>query len=240
MSRKTASFIPALIIASLSLTACQSRYLANRCADFRDIFQFGVGVTTEGAKTGVVPPSLGAYIQATEYLNLGALGYSGQTAEWDGRGMFVGKERRVRLGLGPYQRLWIDQHYDSGSENYFKKLETKWNDRMNSPDLIGKHSERPAKELNYDMWSMDMREGSPIYHRGWQYWENIGAEVCVSDPLLSHLGFTFRIGFDPSEISDFVLGWFCIDFKHDDLTEDEYEEMMGPQDVKSDFKPPSD
>lgn len=238
MIRKILRVIPVAALLCLSLTGCQRRYIANRVADFGDIFQFGAGLTTENPATGVIPPSLGVYVQVTEFLNLGALHFDGHSAEWDGRGLFCGPESRTRIGILTYQRLRIDQHYSEGSENYFKKLETLWSDRMNSPRMSW--GDKPAKQLNYEYWGISTRDGAPIMHRGYQYWENIGAEICISEPFLTHFGFNLRLGFDPSEISDWVLGWFCVDYKRDDLTEDEHREMVGERDVTTDFKPASD
>ncbi len=240
MIRNTSILKHAVVLAalSLSLTGCQYRYFANRHADFHDIFQIGVGYTTENPKTGVIPPSLGAHIQVTEFLNLGWIHFTGKTAELDGRGSFCGSEQRTRLGFGPYQRLYIDQDYANGKEDYFKKYDTLWNDRMHTPEMSwGKW---PAKQLNYEDWSMSPREASPLMPRGYQYWENLNAELCISEPFITHFGLNFRFGFDPSEIFDFILGVTTFDFKRDDLTPEEHTEMLGPQDVSKDFKPASD
>jgi len=240
MKRKTCLVAPALIVLSLSLGGCTSRFLNNRAADFSDIWQLGVGYTTENHVTGWIPPSLGIHVQVTEFMNLGAVHFTGQSAEFDGRGTFVGPESRTRIGFGPYQKIMIDQNYVDGTENYFKKFGTLWSDRMNSSHL--RLGNKPAKELNYEHWAMGMREGYPIMHRGWHYWENTGIEISLSDPFVSHFGFNFRLGVDVSEVSDFLLGWlFGFDFKHDDMTKDEFDELIGPLNVpSSDIKPASD
>lgn len=237
MLRKSAlAFAPALFALAMSLTGC--RYADNRAHDFMDIFQIGGGLTTENPESGMLPPSLGIHVQATDFLNLGALHFSGYGAEWDGRGLFAGRESRTRLGLGPWQRIRIDQRYAEGSENYFKKLETMWADRLSSPEM--RFWDRPAKELHHEAL-LSQQEGCPILHRGWQYWENFGAEVSISEPFLTHFGFNFRVGFDPSEISDFVLGFLTVDYKHDDLTPEEYLEKVGTGTKASrKFKPASD
>jgi hypothetical protein len=159
-------------------------------------------------------------VQATEFVNLGAVHFAGYSAEMDGRGFFAGKENRTRLGLGPFQALRIDQDYANGSENYFKKSDSEWCRRMAAREL--RWHDRPAKELNYRYWADSMSVGWPVMHRGWQYWENCGVELALCEPFLSHVGFTLRVGFDPSEISDFVFGFFGIDFKEDDMTRNEF------------------
>lgn len=204
----------------LPLSGC--RYAQNRVADFTDIFQMGVGVATENPKAGILPPSLGVYVQATEFINLGAMHFSGVSAEWDGRGFFAGPESRTRLGFLPMQWVQIDQDYEKGSENYFKKVDALWTKRMNSKAM--RWWNKPAKELEYEYWAVPLHEGVPIMHRGWQYWENFNVEASVSEPFLTHFGLNVRLGFDPSEIFDFVLGWTTLDFKRDDLNEGEFQE----------------
>ena len=203
MKRKNCLVAPALILLSLSLGGCTSRFMNNRAAELLDIFQVGVGYTTENHKSGFIPPSLGLHIQVTEFMNLGAVHFTGQSVEIDGRGQFTGPESRTRIGFGPYQKLMIDQNYVDGDENYFKKYGTLWSDRMNSAKL--RLGSLPAKQLNYEHWALAMREGYPAMHRGWQYWENTGIELSLADPFATHFGFNFRLGFDVSEISDFLL-----------------------------------
>ena len=75
------------------------RYLANRYYDLRDIGAIGIGVTGENPVTGIVPPSLGLYVEVTDWFHLGAIHYNGYTAELDLRGTFWGP--RVRNALWP-------------------------------------------------------------------------------------------------------------------------------------------
>lgn len=237
MNRKTALGIVLALACLIPLTGC--RYGTNRVNDFADIFQIGAGVTSENPGSGVLPPSLGLYVQATDFINLGALYFNGASAEVDGRGLFAGREERVRFGLGPWQRLMIDQDYENGSENYFKKEQGAWTKRLNSRAM--RWWGKPAKELEYEFWSDHHHEGYPVMHRGWQHWANWNVELGLSEPFLTHLGFNFRAGFDPSEISDFLLGFLAIDFKRDDLTEDELREAReGKIGVMEQATPPAE
>jgi peptidoglycan-associated lipoprotein len=222
MRRKSAALGTSVaLMLCFTLTGC--RYGMNRSADFRDIFQFGIGVTAENPVTGPVPPSLGLHLQASEFLNLGAVHFTGLTAEWDGRGLFAGPESRTRIGIGPWQRLQIYQDYKSGSENYFKKEDALWTRRMNSKEMRWWH--KPAKELEYNFWANPMHKGVPIMHRGYQHWENFNIELSLSEPFVTHQGLNLKLGFDLSEVFDFLLGFFTLDFKRDDLTQDEYDEL---------------
>lgn len=226
---------------TLGINGCASRYAVNRMADFRDIFQFGLGLTTENPKSGVIPPTVGLYVQLTEFLNAGAVTFHGKTWEMDGRGFFSGMEDRTRIGILPYQELMIDQDYGEGSENYFKKSDTLWNDRMGSKAM--RWGNASAKELNYENWSIARRQGSPIMHRGWQYWENINVEIGIPEPFITHFGLNLRLGFDPSEIFDWILGFTTFDFKKDDLNLEEFDEYLENGQVEKpnqDFKPAAD
>lgn len=227
-------FLLALALLAVMATSGCTRYTANRLADFGDIFQAGVGVTAENPHSGVIPPSLGLHLQITEFVNLGALGFGGLVAEWDGRGLYAGPEIRRRSGLLTYQSIQIAQDYSVGYENYFKRETALWTRRMNSHAM--RKYNAPAKELDYGFYNEE-HYGYPLFHRGWQYWENIGLEIGISEPFLTHLGLHLRLGFDPSEISDFVLGFVLIDYKRDDLRPEEYEEMMGAKAARGEYKP---
>jgi len=192
----------------------------------RDVEYGQVGHRTPGGSTSVPAETMGgsllsigsyvgAFVQCTDYMRLGRLWFAGHLAEWDGRGFYAGPERRTRTGLFVWEMLHIEQFYDVGWENYFKKNTTLWASRMNSESMRWRAT--PAKELNYTHWADTHHLGIPPLHRGWQHWANIAAEV---DALI----FYARVGFDPSEAVDFALGLIGIDYKHDDLKLEEYRE----------------
>lgn len=237
IARNCCAVLPLLLVVSLGLSGCH--YVQNRTDDLCDIFQAGVGLTSENPGSGMAPPSLGAYVQVTEFINLGALYFNGISAEMDGRGFFAGPEERLRVGFLPWQRVKFDQDYYKGSENYFKKEDALWTKRMNSTTM--RWWNKPAKELEYTFYAMEVTDGIPVMARGWQYWENVSVEVCVSEPFVTHLGLDLRLGFDLSEVSDFVLGIFFVDFKNDDMKDDEYEERNATRKSKTmRVKPASD
>jgi len=214
------------LLAGLLLATTGCRYLANRYYDFRDLGSVAVGITAENSQTGLWPPDLGLYVEATDFLHLGAITHNGYTAEWDLRGSGVYMESRTRLGLLFWQAVHIDQDYmDAQYKNYFKTPNNQWEKWMRNPVMCW--AEAPAKDLTYDHWIQDMQYGVFLRHRGWQYWEYCGAEAAICEPFLTHLGVYARAGFDVSEFSDFLLGWFCIDFKHDDLTPAMFDELRG-------------
>ncbi len=217
--------VSCLVLLGVLSSGCQHRYVANRVHDLADIVQVGAGFTHENPESGIIPPAYGVYAQCTDFINLGAIYFNGVTAELDGRATFVGQEERLRYGIGPLQMLKIDQDVDGGKINYFKRVNGGWTKRMNTQAM--RWWEKPAKELEYEYWADTLHVGSPIMHRGWHYWENIALEVAVPCPFISHFGFIGKIGFDPSEISDFLLGIATVDFKKDDLLPSEYEEFYG-------------
>lgn len=210
-----------LILVCLLLTSTGCRYLTNRYYDMRDTFAVGVGVTTENPVTGVVPPSLGVYLDLTDLFQFGAIHYNGYTAELDMRGSFIGPEAYTRVGFLWWQMLYKNQSYENALYyNKFKDEKFAWCHRMESVGMT-KYG-RAAKEVHYERIADYKTHGTWLLHRGWQYWEYTGLEFAISEPFLTHAGLMARFGIDLSEVSDFVLGWVLIDFKHDDMNKDEY------------------
>lgn len=203
---------------SLGLTGC--RYALNRYYDFRDMLAVGVGATAENPVTGWVPPSLGVYLELTDFLHLGAITHNGYTAEMDLRGAFAGPEYRTRFGFLWWQMLQINQDYENGWYNRFKDPSFPWTQRMSAWGM--RSHGHPAKRLNYEYWSQYRQYGQFLKPRGWQYWEYTGLEVAICDPFFTHFGVMLRLGLDISEFSDFLLGIFGVDYKHDDMTEEEF------------------
>jgi OOP family OmpA-OmpF porin len=213
------SFVACLLLSSTVFTGC-SRYGLNRYYDFRDLFHIGAGVTAENPVTGRFPPSLGLYFELTDFLHLGAITHNGLSAELDLRGSFAGPESRTRFGFLWWQMLRIDQAYEDGVYNNFKDADFPWVQRMSEWGM--RYKGHPAKRLNYDYWSNGFTYGQFMKPRGWQYWAYSGVEAAICDPFITHFGVTLRLGLDISELSDFVLGWFTVDYKRDDLTPEEY------------------
>lgn len=202
------------------------RYFTNRWYDFRDLFHLAVGCSAENSQTGIIPYSFGAYAELTDFIQLGAITHKGKTAELDFRGSGVYLEDRTRFGFLMWQALRINQDYLTPNYvNYFKNSCTLWSTWMEDPVNCWKWADAPSKDLTYDTWREDLQYGMCLFPRGWQYWGYSGIELAISDPLLTHMGFTVRAGFDISELSDFILGWFCYDYKHDDLTPAMYAEL---------------
>jgi peptidoglycan-associated lipoprotein len=214
------------LLVLLASTGC-SRYWTNRYYDFRDTYALGAGVTAENPKTGVIPPSLGLYVQVTDFLHLGAITHNGYTAESDLRGSFVGPESYTKLGFLMWQSVRKNQDYEAGDENYFKKAGTPWANHMES--LAMSHNGRPAKRLHYEHWANFRHNGIGLQHRGWQYWGYTGFEAAICEPLVTHFGFMLRAGIDISEFSDFLVGFTTLDFKHDDMTPDMYTHYKAAQ-----------
>lgn len=215
-----------LFVLGALLNTMGCRYMTNRYYDFRDTFDLGAGVSTENSVTGILPPALGLYVEATDFLHLGAISHYGYIAEVDMRGSGVYHEERARLGFGPWQALHLDQDYNGAAyKNYFKTPNTRWERWMKSVNqsLCGV----PAKDLTYDHWANHMQYGCFLRHRGYQYWEYMGGEAAICDPFFTHLGVYLRAGIDISEVSDFLLGWTTFDFKKDDLTPRMFAEKMG-------------
>lgn len=215
----------ALAATMLLLAGCQSsagRYFSNRLYDFEDMFHVGVGATSANDYTGILPPTLGAFVQVTEFGKLGIITHNGVTAELDHRGIGAYPEMRTRMGLLWWEAAHIEQHYDQGGTCYFKKSGTLWESRMNSrPKWLG----APPKDYIYDHWDSDLQYGTLLMHDGWQHMLDTDLELGICEPFVSKLGATVRFGFDVSEVGDFVTGWFGLDMYGDDVTPEEYREM---------------
>lgn len=217
---KSVLFSVVLGLLAMSTTGC-SAYMKSRYYDFRDTFMMGAGATAEvgEAPTWPFPPSLGVYVEASEFMHLGAITHNGVFAEVEGRGAGAGLESRTRVGIGPFHGSAIWQEYSTN--NHFKRSDTPWQERMNQNNLdyilfFKFNKTVPAKELGHFDQPFDMDWQFFDFERGWQHWLTIGGEAAISDPI-THLGFTLRLYLDPSEFTDFLLGWFTIDFKRDDI-----------------------
>ena len=218
-----------------SIITPAAHWLSNRVADFMDIFSLGAGLTFENKLGGPIPPSIGAYAEATCLLNLGYVTHNGGTIEWEGRGAGIYTESRTLYGIGPYRAWKINQ----GSQivNVYKDpVEGRaWAQRMETDqrsdaipsvnrwicdtevgswfDVTEVTGDPAKKPLHRDKMFHKAFLGTP---RGWQTWEYIGAEAAICEPFLTHAGITLRAGVDLSEVMDFALGCVGIDFKHDD------------------------
>jgi hypothetical protein len=73
----------------------------------------------------------------------------------------------------------------------------------------------PAKNFFYSDQEWQFAAVSNL--RGWQQWATGAVEIALCEPFVLNSGVTLRLGIDFSEIFDFVLGCFCIDYKHDDV-----------------------
>jgi peptidoglycan-associated lipoprotein len=216
-----------LLAIIMPLTGCAvtldpALYLTNRYYDFRDTFDIGAGVTAENQNTGIIPMALGIHAQVTDFAQLGWIRFNGLSAESDMRGCFVGPEYYTRAGFFWWQYIQKNQDYEHGLYNVFKNKDFLWCTRMESYLMM--LNGRPAKRLHYDHYAPYPIEGFGLTHQGWQYWGYTGLNVAICEPFLSHLGIMARVGIDPSEISDFLLGWFFIDFKGDDMKPEEFEQ----------------
>lgn len=216
-----------LVLVGLVSTTTGCRYASNRYYDLRDTFALGAGITAENPSTGVVPVALGAHIEVTNLLQFGWMRFNGYVAEVDLRGTFVGPEASERFGFLWWQMLRINQDYENALYmNRFKDEDFAWCHRMESVGMRNRRGQ-PAKSLHYEYWAPYRYRGTWLLHRGHQYWEYIGASVGICDPFVTHFGVMARFGFDISELSDFVLGWVGIDYRHDDMTREEYRLFRG-------------
>jgi hypothetical protein len=202
----------------LALATQGCGYLKNVRDDLMDCFMIGGGVVTpvmpgdDGPiATGSIPPSFGVYLEATEFLHLGALFKASADIEMDRRATGLVADQRLKLGIGPF-------HYIDVKQTPIHANDYKWrgNDldgwRENMRRLKDPIFGRPGKQLIFDKRNDD---GKWVLHRGWQDWETFSVEIAIPEPFILHSGINFRVGIDPSQIFDLALGLFGIDLYND-------------------------
>jgi hypothetical protein len=220
-SQRTLASLLALALGAVLLSGCL--YSRQRADDFLDIFDLGIGVTAE-SKASWIPPTFGVLAEVGP-VALGGITHHGLTAEVDGRGLFAGREERSRLAFFYIQGWQENEDYADGCTGFYKDRtrSRSWQERMESNAFIKKlfwaGTIVPAKDLIHEdaEWRWEV---FPL-RRGWHYWETIAVEAGLSDPFLTHAGLYARVGLDPSEFLDFVLGIFTVDLKKDDLHQDD-------------------
>lgn len=218
----------ALAATMLVLVGCQSagRYFSNRLYDFEDMFTIGVGGATANDQTGIWPGTFGAYVQVTDFAKLGLIEHHGVTAEIDHRGIGAYHENRIRGGFLWWEICHVQQFYGD-HVSYFKTPGTRWEARMNSrPKWLG----APPKDYVYDHWDSDLQCGTLLLYNGWQHILDANIELGICEPFVTKLGATLRLGFDVSEVGDFITGWFGLDMYGDDLNWAEFREKYGLED----------
>jgi len=211
-------WVTAILLGGLILGASGCGYLKNVRDDFMDCFMLGVGGVVpvvpageESRAVGFLPPSLGVYVEATEFMHLGAILKASGDLEWDRRGLAALVDTRTKVGLGPLHYVAVRQYTSPSLANAYKVEGNQmdgWRNHMRR--LTDPVFRRPAKELIFNTSG-----GLPFLHRGWQDWEVFSVEVAVPEPFILHSGFNIRAGADPSQMFDFVLGLLCIDLYDD-------------------------
>ena len=193
-------------------------WLQNRGSDFCDIFHFGIGMTHENPVTGPLTPSMGVHAQVTDYGHLGYVVFAGGSVEMEGRGFGVYPEFREIGGFGPWKTWAVSQ--DSDIVSFYKdpKRSRGWSARMDGSESFNDDSAHVVIHKDADSMSTTWNH----HPRGWHNFAYTGLEVALPvgipyTPLDTHLGVTVRAGVDTSQVADFLLGWFGLDFWHDDL-----------------------
>jgi len=204
------------VVAVGTLGAYGCGYLKNLRDDTMDCFILGAGYTPavvptkpESKALGFLPPSIGVYVEATQFMHLGAIYKVSGDVEWDRRALGVVADRRGKVGLGPLHYVMIDQEVLLG--NAYKSEDNQldgWREHMRR--LRDPIFQASAKELAYSH-----NFGLPYLYRGWQDWETFSLEIAIPEPFILHSGFNARVGFDPSQVFDLVLGVVGIDFYSD-------------------------
>lgn len=218
--------------AAVALFAASCGYVRNVRDDFLDIGNAAVGIvppilpgdaeSAGGDKAvGFFPPAYGVYVEATDFVHLGALHKHTLDLEWDRRGLGAVNDDRTKLGFGPWHKVeldvdatWTNDYLSTGNE-----LDG-W--RAHMAAMRDPIFDRAAKQMTYEKAKFarpQSRSGGADeqrgLHRGWQDWESFSLEVAVPEPFLLHTGIYLRAGFDPSQIFDFALSLIGLDLYGD-------------------------
>ncbi len=226
---RTGLLLSVLIGLVLATTGCG--YLKNLRDDAMDCGTLAVGYVPpvapgdeEVKAIGLLPPALGAYVEVTEFLHLGALFKATGDLEWDRRGAGATIDVRRKIGIGPLHDVFIEQ--EPIVANAYKTRDNEldgWREHMAAmkDPVFGS----PAKVLIYESQNKTLGyeidpdafvwRSLPWMSRGWQDWEMVSVEFAIPEPFILHSGFYFRAGFDLSQVVDLALSALCLDLYSD-------------------------
>ncbi len=216
-SRSLRRVLGIILIGCLMLGATGCGYLKNLRDDSMDCVMIGGGVVPpvvpdgQGGKrvVGAIPPSIGLYLEATNFLHLGGMYKISGDAEMDRRGLFAGVDRRIKAGFGPWH--YVVKHQYPISANAYKLRGNQMDGwRAHMKELEDPIFQAPAKRLIYQT-----SQRQPYMYRGWQDWEMFSVEVAIPEPFILHSGLNVRLGVDPSQFFDLFLGLFTLDLYDD-------------------------
>jgi hypothetical protein len=141
------------VLAGLLLGATGCGYVKNVRDDVLDLGTMAVGGVTPVAPTkegpeavGIIPPTFGVYLEATEFMHLGYLFKATGDLEWDRRGYGFTVDVRHKYGIGPFHHVAIRQY--PVCVNEYKRLNNGldgWREHMD--DLSDPLWGRPGKVL---------------------------------------------------------------------------------------------
>ena len=191
-------------------------YLKNLRDDAMDCIIVGVGVVPAVVQSkgqtrvvGFLPPCIGAYLQVTDFMHLGALFKITGDVEIDRRGAGALVDYRTKIGFGPLhyivvkqQPVWVNAYKCEGNQM------DGWRKHMR--ELKDPVFKAPAKELIFQS-----SRPRPFLHRGWQDWEVVCLELAVPEPFICHKGCTVRLGFDLSQVLDLLTSVIGVDYYDD-------------------------
>jgi len=205
-------------------------YVKNVRDDLLDVGTLAVGIvppvvpSDEGSRgVGFLSPAIGAYVQVTDLLHLGAMYKATGDLAWDRRGYGVMVDVRRKIGLGPLHDVYIKQY--PVLTNAYKRTDSEmagWQQHMDQlkDPVFGASAKtmifKPELRKFYDLGSeVASWQSLPWLSHGWQDWEFISAEIAIPEPFILHTGFYARVGLDPSQVFDLFLGIFGVDLYGD-------------------------
>jgi hypothetical protein len=154
------------VLIGLMLSATGCGYVKNVRDDLMDVGSFAIGYVPpvvkddDGLKAvGFLPPCLGFYVEATDFLQFGYLFKATGDIEWDRRGLQTCVDIRRKVGFGPWHSVAIKQtpiYADA-----YKTLDSPmaaWREHMQA--LRDPVFDRPAKLLLFETEGVQDKDDS--------------------------------------------------------------------------------
>ncbi len=182
----------------LAMAGCASPYRANRARDAADIFTATVGKGA-GASVRIGPAHVGLYAGGDRYgLRCGEV-------------MWPKPTLRESFTIDP---LIFFPNFGGGPTMYWCDVfeaddRTARRDKSFAADGVCPFLSWPRSNNTLDIQQRDMRRPAAPY---------LPRHYLTQCELTAGLWITVRLGFNPGELVDFILGWTTIDIFNDDLS----------------------
>jgi hypothetical protein len=212
-SQATLRTMAVLCLCVLLGSGCATGYLGDRCRDGADILTATVGLG-DGVRARVGP------LHVPGIRNSDMMGLRGGEFFANGGDLFLNSERYAPLAI-PSSPEWVQVQKDIDAANPSVEKEPKkkpkkegwwrswWRKDLCGSEVFIQHRDRSSSKRGKDVFGYSPLPFIVLHKSPAAY-----TQIEVSGGVLV----SFRLGFNPGEIVDFVLGWFGADIYGDDLS----------------------